>query len=335
MSFSQVLPIVFVVFVFLFSCNGPSPEKKASNNIEPKTEPTISTTPKIGICYDEVGIPYRSYQSQLLQSLLNNTDKEFTTRTVDAKGDGDTQSSQVMQLVELGAKTLVIFVVDAESLDDAIKKAKEHKVLTICIGDPTINKLDSPIKYIVDETKIGKMAGVFIIDRLKLKAKMEGTNTIKGDILEVTGYSKGTISANRSAGFAEVIKKQEGVKIVHQAVGLWNEKDAASRFYEAMRLQPNICAVYCHNDAMAYGCWLASQKNEAWNNILIFGTDGVAGPSGGINKVQNQYLAGTVKIPLLVEDIHGHLLKSLDGVEQNSVSKTVENHLVTISNSFH
>jgi ABC-type sugar transport system substrate-binding protein len=154
-----------------------------------------------------------------------------------------------------------------------------------------------------DERRLGAMAANFILQALKTKAADEGRPAPVGRVVQLRGDDEGRSTTERSLGFMETLQREPGVVLVHDAPAEWNDKNAAARIQEALRLQKQFDVVYAHNDLMATGAakQLRETSVETRESILILGTDAVPGAEGGASLVNKGVLDATIFHPPLVD----------------------------------
>jgi len=297
-------------------------------------DPDDDPRPLIGIAYDEAGLPFRAVQGHLIQQLLEIREEDYRMDPVDAKGSQARQIEDIESFVRRKAKVIIVFAFEAEGLAEVLGAARAAGVKILCVGSAGIVDLPADLRFVVDEYEIGRIAGKLVVDRLKRKMEFERAAELTGAVVEITGVDlEGDMSRERSAGFHEVLAAHPGIRVVHQAPGLWNEGDAVARVLEALRLQPEIDVIYAHNDAMAYASYLAAREKGRHQGILFVGTDGIGGPVGGIAHVRDQMMGGTIVVPLLLEEIAMGALALADSKDAGEADRAFTPELVTIANS--
>jgi len=174
-------------------------------------------------------------------------------------------------------------------------KAMAAGIRTICLERDIVEP--NYTTYIAcDNRAIGRMAGEFIVDRLKIRYGKP-----RGKIVELKGLLGVEAQINRHGGAHEVFDKYPDIKVVHEAVADWLQSKARERMLEILRAQPEIDVVYGHNDPMAVGAYLAAQELGREKQMIFVGVDGLGGPAGGIKKVMDGVLAATFYYPLAVD----------------------------------
>lgn len=276
--------------------------------------------------------PFSVVQMRLFQAFVNQAGGP-PVRLHDGKDDAALQEAELLAAVNAGARGIVLSPVDPAPLRDAVVRGLELGIPIVVLGSSR-EELPGSVNLPVDYYQVGQMAAEFVIQRLTIKAEAEGLSEVAGEIIEVTAREdlETDLESKVHAGFSSVIGRYPAVKIVHQAPGLWHTLGGAERVAEAMRIQPGANVVFCHNDAMAYGVYLALKDQDKAGDFLVVGVDGISGPDGGIVRVRDQMLGATVAVPLLSR----HAAKSvLALIEGEAVPQFEELHpeLVTIANS--
>jgi ribose transport system substrate-binding protein len=108
-----------------------------------------------------------------------------------------------------------------------------------------------------------------------------------------------------------VLEAYPEIRFVHEAVADWLQSNARERMLEILRAEPEIDAVYAHNDPMAVGAYIAARELGREKQMIFIGVDGLGGPAGGIKKVADNILAATFYYPLCVDkavEIGEHIL---------------------------
>lgn len=220
--------------------------------------------------------------------------------TQDAAGDANQQASQLEQALTDKPLAIVFTPVRADSLAPAIAKAtQEGRTMLIGLGAASA-KLPGVISLQVDQHGLGRMAGELVVQALQRKAQAEGKNEAHGRVVELRGDDEDdSDSGQRHAGFLEVLSKQPGIILVHDAAGQWSRKGGQERTTEALRLQSRFEIIYAHNDAMALGA--SSALGEHRSDVMIIGTDGYRGQEGGYSLVNQGDIDASIYQPVLVD----------------------------------
>ncbi len=264
-----------------------------------ETERAQTAPPQIVLLTANAKRPYEAAQLQILQRLVASLPGlRFSTQ--DAAGDANQQASQLDQALTDKPLAIVFTPVRADSLAPAIAKAtQEGRTMLIGLGAASA-KLPGVISLQVDQHGLGRMAGELVVQALQRKAQAEGKNEAHGRVVELRGDDEDdSDSGQRHAGFLEVLSKQPGIILVHDAAGQWSRKGGQERTTEALRLQSRFEIIYAHNDAMALGA--SSALGEHRSDVMIIGTDGYRGQEGGYSLVNQGDIDASIYQPVLVD----------------------------------
>lgn len=230
-----------------------------------------------------------------------------------AQGDPVLQATQIRN--QLAEKPFAIILIGGgpAALIGTLTDAMLQNVKVISIGC----ELDSDhcsTSILVDEKKIGRLAGEFVIDALKRKSQSEGLPETVGRVVQITGDPLAKITRERSQGFTEALAKSPGVQLVHDAPAYWDAKETKLRLADALRIQKHFDVVFAHSDVMA------SAANEALKalqpspreNMLILGVDGAVAKGGGVQMIIKGDLDASIYNPPLVDLAWKVLVRLLD-----------------------
>jgi len=224
----------------------------------------------------------------------------------DGQQDNSKQIAQIETLILQKPDLLIVAPNERAPLTAVMGKAMAAGIPTICL-ERDILEPNYTTRIACDNRFIGKLAGQFIVDRLKAKY-----GTPKGNIVELRGLLGVEPEMLRYSGAHEVLKQYPDIRVVHEAVADWLQAKGRERMLEILRAQPQIDAVYGHNDPMAIGAYLAASELGREKSMFFVGVDGLGGPSGGIKKVVDGVLAATFYYPLAVDkamEIGGRMLR--------------------------
>lgn len=238
--------------------------------------------------------PYRAAQNDLLARIVGQS-KDLRLTITDGQQDTSKQIAQIETLIPQKPDLLIVAPNERAPLTAVMGKAMAAGIPTICLERDIVEP--NYTTYIAcDNLAIGRMAGQFIVDRLKAKK-----GAAKGKIVEIKGLLGVEGQINRHGGAHEVLKQYPDIKVVHEAVADWLQNKGRERMLEILRAQPEIDVVYAHNDPMAVGAYLAAKELGRERQMFFVGVDALGGPAGGIRKVMDGVLAATFYYPLAVD----------------------------------
>ncbi|MBI1791726.1 MAG: substrate-binding domain-containing protein [Acidobacteria bacterium] len=238
--------------------------------------------------------PYRAAQNALMTKLLAaHADVKLVIS--DAQQDNSKQVAQIETFIRQKPDLLIVAPNERAPLTAVMGEAMKAGVPVICLERDILEP--NYTTYVrSDNRAIGRMAGEFIVERLKKK-----NGAARGNIVQMRGLLGVEGEINRNDGAREVLEKHPGIRMAHEAVADWIQAKAKDRMTEALRAQPRIDVVYGHNDPMAVGAYLAAKELGRDGEMIFVGVDGLGGPAGGIKKVMDGVLAATFVYPLCVD----------------------------------
>jgi ABC-type sugar transport system substrate-binding protein len=267
---------------------------------------------KIAILADSRDMPLRNYQSALLERLVRKR-PAMQVAHYHAGGNALAQARQIREAVESGARFIVIFPLQESVIAPALREAvaKGARVISLSgeLPDDTFT-----VSITSDERRLGAMAADFVLQALKAKAADEGRPATVGRVVQLRGDDESAAATERALGFSETLQREPGVVLVHDAPGSWDDKNAAARIQEALRLQKQFDVVYAHNDLMAAGAakQLRETSVDVRESMLVLGTDAVPGAEGGASLVNKGVLDATIFHPPLVDVAWREIERLLD-----------------------
>jgi signal transduction histidine kinase/DNA-binding response OmpR family regulator len=216
--------------------------------------------------------------------LLFHPDLEMLV--MDAGGDSKKQIRHIEKLLKDGIDLLIVSPNEADPITPIVEKAFKDGIPVIII-DRKINSSLYTAYVGANNYEIGKLAGSYIVNLLGGK----------GNIMEIWGLRGSTPAIERDRGFREVIDQYPDIKVSHEIDGSWEidtVRNKLSREFAAAQ-QPDL--VFAHNDVMAYGAYSSLVKDQRQNKTKFVGIDGLPGPGGGIQFVDDDILSATFLYP--------------------------------------
>ena len=263
----------------LLACCGGGPEKK-----------------QLAVAFSQANNaePYRAAQNAFMAKLFAKY-PEVKLAIADAQQDNSKQVAQVETFIRQRPNLLIVAPNERAALTAVMGQAVEAGIPVICLERDILQPNYTSYVH-SDNLAIGRLAGRFIVDQLALKYGKP-----KGKVVAIRGLLGVEGEINRDRGAREVFDQYPEIKIAADPVADWIQAKAKDRMTEVLRTQPQIDAVYGHNDPMAIGAYLAAKELGREKEMLFVGVDGLGGPAGGIKKVMDGILAATFVYPLCVD----------------------------------
>lgn len=202
----------------------------------------------------------------------------LTMIATDAQNDANRQLSSVEDLISRGVNILVINPVDSSAVVPAIRAANQGGVPVITVdrgadGGIVVSHVAS------DNVAGGKMAGEFIIELLGGKGK----------VVELEGIPGTSAARDRGTGFNAAIASYGDIKVVAKQEAGFDRARGMSVMENILQAQPEIDAIFAHNDEMALGALTAIRASG--RNIIVVGFDAT---DDAVKAVEEGRMAATV-----------------------------------------
>ncbi|MCQ8278797.1 substrate-binding domain-containing protein [Acetobacteraceae bacterium KSS8] len=211
-----------------------------------------------------------------------------TLIALDANGDINKQNNDIQDLITRGVKVLIINPVNPDAVAPALSAAQDAKIPVMTV-DRAIH--GDVVTYVGrDNEKMGALVGAVLAKRLH-----------QGDkIIEIQGDAGGTVMAARRDGFNKQVEAA-GEKVVMGPYAEYVRANAVTAMQDLLQANPDVKAVYAHNDDMALGAMQVLRENNR-KDVLVAGVDGL---SEAVKEIANgnQYVATASNDPIRLGEV--------------------------------
>lgn len=195
---------------------------------------------------------------------------EVTLIRTESGGNTAKQISDVNDLLTQGIDLLLLFPNESQPLVTALEAAYRAKV-------PVIN-WDIPVS---GEKKICHIAGDHYgngkVNAEECVRKLtEKYGEPKGTVLQIQGPLGIDTVTLRKAGFDDVMVNYPNIKVIGNQTGEWKADKAYNIAKDYLTSNPEIDAIYSHNDGMIIGVLRAIEEADKLGKIFTFSIDGDA-----------------------------------------------------------
>ena len=164
-----------------------------------------------------------------------------TPIVLDAQGSDDTQLDQIQDMITQRVDAIILTPNSNDGLVAGVKMAQEAGIpLVTCESEVEGDIV--PIHVGVDNYQMGQLAAEFIAD------KIGG----KGKVLECRGALASLSSTARHDGFVETIANYPDIEVISKNTE-WVSTEASSATQDVLTANPDLAAIYSHNDEMQTG----------------------------------------------------------------------------------
>lgn len=179
----------------------------------------------------------------------------------DAQDSVSNQISNIEDLLQSGVAVLIVNATDSDAVVPAVMEANGRNVPVIAV-DRGIN--GGTVAYFIasDNVAGGALAAKYICD------KLGGS----GNVVELEGIAGTSAARERGKGFNDYLAANcTGLEVVAKQTANFDRAQGLSVMENILVAQPDIAAVFAHNDEMALGALQAIQASG--RDILVVGFD--------------------------------------------------------------
>ncbi|WP_205502302.1 hybrid sensor histidine kinase/response regulator transcription factor [Rufibacter psychrotolerans] len=217
---------------------------------------------------------------------------ELELQIKDAKNSSAAQVKQIREFIDQEVDLLIVSPNEAEPITPVVEEAFE-KGIPVILVDRKISSSSYSAYVGADNFQIGKLAGEYIANLLNGR----------GNVIEVWGLEGSSAAVERHRGFREATKSFPDLKVVAEVKGEWEKEVAKKRFPAVFNQFRNVDLVFAHNDVMAQGAYESLHGNPAQHRLKFTGFDGLPGPNGGLQFLEDGILDATFLYPTGGEEI--------------------------------
>ena len=230
--------------------------------------------------------PYRAHVNHEMQTLIKNY-PQFKLVIADGQANDNTQVSQVENFLTQQVDLLFISAYEAAPLTPAVERVMKAGIPVIELDRKTVGN-DYTSFVTGDNRAIAKQAGEYAATKLLPQG---------GEVAILEGLPSSSPAIERLDGFKAGIAGNPKLKVVAVQPVDWMQDKAVTVFGAMLQAHPNIKLVYASNDLAASGAYIATKQAGKLGQVMIIGTDGLPGPSGGIRAVAEDEWAATMVYP--------------------------------------
>ncbi|BCB05166.1 ribose ABC transporter substrate-binding protein RbsB [Bacillus sp. KH172YL63] len=262
------LLLISFSILFLGACSLQPPEW---------AKPNTSTNPediKIGLSVSTLNNPFFVSMKNGVKDEAKKQGMEVVV--VDAQNDAAKQINDVEDLIQQGVNVLLINPTDSAAISTAVQSANSLGIPVVTL-DRSAEKGDVATLVSSDNEKGGEMAGEYLVEQLGEGAK----------VAELEGVPGASATRERGAGFHNIA--DEKLDVVAKQTANFDRTEGLNTMENLIQGNPDIKAVFAHNDEMALGALQAIQSSG--RDVLVVGFDG---NEDAMTSIRNGNLSATV-----------------------------------------
>lgn len=217
---------------------------------------TVANAAKIGLVISTQNNPFFVTLKEGAEGKAKDLGDELIV--LDSQNDPSKELANVEDLLVKGIDVLLINPTDSDAVVSAVRAANRQKVPVVTL-DRAANKGKVVSHVASDNVFGGEMAGNYIIEKLGGKGK----------VVELEGIPGTTAARDRGEGFNKSAKGK--LDIVAKQPADFDRTKGLTVMENILQAQPEIDAVFAHNDEMALGATKAIEATG--RNIMVVGFD--------------------------------------------------------------
>ena len=223
----------------------------------------------IGFSQMEMDGPWRIAETESLKAEAAKRPDRYDLRVTVAQGDTAKQAANVEDLVAQRVDAIFLAPREKEGFEQSLAAAKSAGIPVILV--------DREANGTAGEDFVTVLKSDFIKQGQRAAEWLATASNGKANIVELSGTSGASVTADRGKGFRDEIAKHPEMKIIQSQTGDFNRakaRDVMSNIIQARRNE--ITAVYAHNDEMALGAIQALEAAgmKPGTDVLIISIDG-------------------------------------------------------------
>jgi fructose transport system substrate-binding protein len=261
-----------------FAASGCTSQKAGSGD-----QPADGGKIKVGLVTKTDSNPYFVALRDSAKAEAERNGAELVALAGKFDGDNEGQVAAIENLVQQGAKTILITPSNSTGILGAIKSARGKGVLVIALDTETDPKDAVDATYATDNTEAGRLQGTYVKAALTSKPPK---------MIMLDGTPGSTVSEQRHNGFLQGIGVQAGDPAIMGGEATNGEQNKAQQVTEnLLQRDTSLNTVYTLNEPAARGAYVALQAKGLTGQVVIGSIDGSC---QGVTDVKDGKVAVTV-----------------------------------------
>jgi signal transduction histidine kinase/DNA-binding response OmpR family regulator len=208
---------------------------------------------------------------------------QVSFRMKDAHYSTAQQAQDIRQFMREGIDLLIVSANEAEPITPLVEEVYNQGIPVVILDRRTTSKLYTA--YVGgNNQEVGQMASHYASTLLHQR----------GNVLEVLGAAGSSPAVDRHQGFVRGLAAFPGLHLVAQVPSDWERPSVLRALPTVLRAHPEVDLIFAHNDRLALGVHQVCQQLGLTRRVQIVGVDGLPGPHGGLQLVQDGVLKATL-----------------------------------------
>jgi ribose transport system substrate-binding protein len=265
-----VVVIAAIVAVVLLTRPGEEPAPEETPVAKPTDTVVVEEELRLGLSLSTLNNPFFVTLKEGAEAAASAAGIELVV--VDAQDDSAKEATNIEDLIQQEVDLLLVNPTDADAIVPSIEKANEAGIPVFTIdrgaaGGDIVSHIAS------DNVAGGAMAAKFLCEAIGGK----------GNVVELEGIAGTSAARDRGKGFNDYMSSDcSGAEIVARQTANFNRAEGLSVFENILQAQPEIDAVFAHNDEMILGAIEAAEA-AGRTGIVFVGFDAVDDAVAAVN----------------------------------------------------
>lgn len=255
--------IVLLLPLTLAGCSLDSSKKESSSSGSDVT---------IGVSLSTLNNPFFVSMKNAIESEANKNN--YKVKITDAQDSSSKQLNDIDDLIQQKVNYLIVNPTDSAAVSSAVESANKEGIPVITL-DRSVEEGEVAQFIASDNVEGGKMAGQFVLEKLGKGAK----------VAELEGVPGASATRERGKGFHLIADNE--LNVVTKQTANFNRAEGLNVVQNMLQANPDIKAIFAHNDEMALGAIEAIGDKD----ILVVGFDG---NEDAIKSIQDKKLDATI-----------------------------------------
>lgn len=243
---------------------------------ETTTEAPAAEAKKVGLVLSTLNNPFFVTLKEGAEAKAKELGIELIV--LDSQNDPSKDMANVEDLITQGVSLILLNPTDSDAVANAVKAANDAKIPVITL-DRAANGGEVVSHVASDNVAGGKMAADFVNEKLGGK----------GNVIELQGIAGTSAARDRGQGFNDQLATYPGLKVVASQPADFDRTKGLTVMENLLQAQPDVQAVFAHNDEMALGALQAVEASG--KSILVVGFDAI---DDAVKAVADGKMAATV-----------------------------------------
>jgi galactofuranose transport system substrate-binding protein len=219
-----------------------------------------------GFAQTENNNPWRIAQTESMRNAAEENGVEIVI--TDAQSNTPKQVSDIQDMIAQGVDVLFIPPREEQGLEPALQSAHEAGVPVFLV--------DREANAEICEDYISFMGSNFVEQGERAAEWLVEATNGKAKVAELQGTVGASVTADRGEGFKSVIDENSGMEIVASQSGNFNRAEGQNVMEQILGGNPDLDAVYAHNDEMAIGAIQALKDagRKPGEDVTVVSVDG-------------------------------------------------------------